>query len=129
MIEYLPEVEEARLLHERGVKATIHKLGRVVLAPVTAVGVVNEILIATASQDPDPDLKYPMMAHYVLTNRLNGNGALDYRDDLKKLPFVARLRTNLRAHADLHGADNLWKWKKALPLIEKPVEESELVTG
>jgi len=125
MIEYLPRVEEARSVHETGVDALVRRVGTTAIEPVTAVKLVNEILVSGAEKD-HIDYRYLMMADAVLENRLKAPDALNYLSNIQALPLRNRILATLRAHADLHGTDLIWKWHKAWPLIRQPVEESEI---
>ena len=125
----LESIENARLVHEKGLYVIELEIGRRVIEPVVALKLVHEISESSIPTESIEDLEAHDEAFEVLYGRLNAPGALEYLSKIYDPPSrIDKLKWMLSVRSDnqptkLHTSI---KWEVAKPLIKKPVEESEV---
>jgi hypothetical protein len=122
----IERIEQARLVHERGIKAIEREIGRRIVEPITALKLVHDISRVAINPEDSEDHD---LAYEILNGRLNETGALKYMDKVydplspwKKFKWMLRARAE-KQPSQLHSS---LKWGSAMPLIEQSIETTEV---
>jgi hypothetical protein len=122
----IERIEQARLVHERGIKAIEQEIGRRIVGPIIALKLVHDI--SRVAINPE-DSEAHDLAYGILNGRLNEPGALKYMDKVyDPLSPWGKFKWMLRARAEnqptqLHSS---LKWHAAMPLIEQSINITEV---
>lgn len=122
-MESLKSVENARLLHQKGLeRLALENNGRNI-HPLGALAVVNYNLDLSANYSLSEALTY---SHIVLARRLKQNSVLAYKPDISPKQFIAMALKSVFIPADTANARRHAKlWSQAMPVISRPISEEE----